>query len=63
LGEFDLLVEVHLVLLDEAGSEHADRIERDAWEGTCRAVVEEFDSHAAHDAGRWGGVVHEDSLG
>jgi hypothetical protein len=63
LGEFDLLVEVHLVLLDEAGSEHADRIERDAREGASRAVFEEFDGHTAHDAGRRGGVVHGDSLG
>jgi hypothetical protein len=62
LSEFDLLVEVHLVLFDETGSEPADRIERDTREGAGRAVVEEFDDHATHDAGRRGGVVHVSSL-
>jgi hypothetical protein len=63
LSEFDLLVEVHLVLFDETRSEHADWIERDAREGASGAVVDEFDEHTAHDAGRRGSVVHGDSLG
>jgi hypothetical protein len=63
LSEFDLFIEVHLVVVDQARSEHADWIERDAREGASRAVFEEFDGHTAHDAGRRGGVVHGDSLG